>query len=86
MQDNTSAIQIMEKGKFVKKRGIINVRFGFIRECIEEGRITMQHVGTDMMWADMLTKALHGDKFDVNASVITRNPAEPIATDKDTED
>ena len=86
MQDNTSAIQIMEKGKFVKKRGIINVRFGFIRECIEEGRITMQHVGTDMMWADMLTKALHGDKFDVNASIITWDPAEPTATDQDTED
>jgi hypothetical protein len=85
MQDNTSSIQIMEKGKFTKKRGIINVRFAFIKQCLEEERIDMAHVSTNEMWADMLTKALHGEKYALNANAITWDPDGPLTSAKDTE-
>ena len=67
-QDNTSAITIIKRGKMKKKRGMIGVRFEFILEKLKEGLIELEHVSTDEMLADILTKPLHGENFALASS------------------
>jgi hypothetical protein len=41
----------------------IDTRFHFIRECIEEGKVEVDHIGTAEQVADILTKALGRARF-----------------------
>lgn len=42
----------------------IDIRFHFIRECIERGEVVVKHVSSENPRADSLTKALFAVKFE----------------------
>ena len=41
----------------------IDTRYHYIRDCIEQGMVSVDHVGTDDQLADILTKPLGRIKF-----------------------
>lgn len=62
--DNRSAIDLTKNPVFHGRSKHIDVRFHFIRECVEQGSIVIKHIKTDEQRADCLTKALHAVKFE----------------------
>lgn len=61
--DNDSAIRLTKNPEFHKRTKHIDVRYHFIREKYAENQFTLQHVPSDRMAADVLTKALAAQKF-----------------------
>lgn len=61
--DNKSAIDLAKNPVFHGRSKHIDIRYHFIRECIERGEIIVKHVTTDKQRADSLTKALSTVKF-----------------------
>jgi hypothetical protein len=55
--DNQSAIALCKNLVFHDRSKHIDVRFYFIRDCIEEERIKLDYVTTEKQLADLLTKA-----------------------------
>jgi hypothetical protein len=41
----------------------INIRYFWTKEQMDEGKLAVEHIGTDDMIADILTKPLQGEKF-----------------------
>lgn len=62
--DNKSAINLAKNHVFHGRSKHINIRYHFIRECVERGEIVIKHVRTDMQRADVLTKAMTTVKFE----------------------
>ena len=63
-QDNTSTIRLIEcedAGSMRTKH--INARYFFVREQLADGHITVEHMPTGSMTADVLTKPLQGKPF-----------------------
>jgi hypothetical protein len=56
--DNKSAISLSKNPVFHERSKHIDIRYHFIRECVEDGKILMQFVRSEEQLADMLTKAL----------------------------
>jgi hypothetical protein len=63
MVDNKSAIALSKNPVHHDRSKHIDTKFHYIRECIEEGKIDVVHVGTDGQLADIFTKALGKIKF-----------------------
>lgn len=61
--DNKSAIQLCKNPVFHDRSKHIEVRFHFIRECIEAGKIFVDYVSTGEQLADILTKSLGRTRF-----------------------
>ncbi|KAJ0515275.1 putative RNA-directed DNA polymerase [Helianthus annuus] len=61
--DNESAIALMKNSVFHGRSKHIDIKFHFIRECVERDQIGVEHVSGDLQKADMLTKALAKIKF-----------------------
>lgn len=61
--DNKSAIALCKNSVHHDRSKHIDVRYHFIRECIEEGRVTVEHIRTGDQLADILTKPLARVKF-----------------------
>ena len=61
--DNQSAIQLCRNPVFHGRSKHIETRFHFIRECVEGGKIVVQHVSTDAQLADIMTKSLGRVQF-----------------------
>lgn len=68
--DNKSAIALTKNPVFHGRSKHINKRYHFIRECIEEGQIEVEHVSGEEQRADILTKALARIKFKEMRSLI----------------
>lgn len=63
-QDNKSTMSLVEKGRSTSERTRhINVRYYFIKDRVDTGEINIQHLSTDEMTADILTKPLVGSQF-----------------------
>lgn len=62
--DNKSAIDLTKNPVFHGRSKHIDVRYHFIRDCIERGEITVKHVCTTEQRADILTKAMARKKFE----------------------
>ena len=62
--DNKSAIDLAKNPVFHGRSKHIDVRYHFIRECIEHGEIIVKHVPSEAQRADILTKALATVKFE----------------------
>ncbi|XP_074361822.1 secreted RxLR effector protein 161-like [Apium graveolens] len=62
--DNRSAIDLEKNPVFHSRSKHINIRYHFIRECIENEEIVVKHVRTDEQRANSLTKALTTFKFE----------------------
>jgi hypothetical protein len=56
--DNKSAIQLCKNPVFHDRSKHIEVRYHFIRGCIEDGTVSVQYIGTEDQLANVLTKAL----------------------------
>jgi hypothetical protein len=56
--DNKSAISLLKNPVFHKGSKHIEMRYHFIRQAVEEGRIGIDYVRTSDQLADILTKAL----------------------------
>ena len=64
-QDNKSAM-ILEKNRRQsagKRSRALNVRYFFITDMIEKGRVSVEYCGTDDLIGDYMTKPLQGKKF-----------------------
>lgn len=62
--DNKSAIDLAKNPVFHGRSKHIDLRFHFIRECVDRGEVIVKHVRSDMQRADGLTKALATVKFE----------------------
>jgi hypothetical protein len=63
MQDNMSAIGIINNGGSFSRSKNMVARHGFIKQHVELGDITFKHCPGDIMSADMLTKPLDGSRL-----------------------
>lgn len=61
--DNMSAIELSKNPVFHERSKHIDTRYHYIRECISDGVLDVDHVGTDDQLADILTKALGRIRF-----------------------
>lgn len=62
--DNKSALELMKNPVFHGRSKHIDIRFHFIRECVENGDIIVTHVDSKEQKADILTKPLGRLKFE----------------------
>lgn len=62
--DNRSAIDLAKNPVFHGRSKHIDLRFHFIRDCVEKGEIVIKHIRTEEQRADVLTKALPTAKFE----------------------
>ncbi|KAJ9552465.1 hypothetical protein OSB04_016510 [Centaurea solstitialis] len=60
---NKLAIALMKNPVFHGRIKFIDIRYHFIRECVEKNLIEVEHVSGDLQRADILTKALVRIKF-----------------------
>nr|GFA09729.1 ribonuclease H-like domain, reverse transcriptase, RNA-dependent DNA polymerase [Tanacetum cinerariifolium] len=56
--DNVLAIALVKNPVFHRRSKHIDIRYHFIRECIENGHINVEHISGELQRADILTKAL----------------------------
>nr|GEZ36466.1 ribonuclease H-like domain, reverse transcriptase, RNA-dependent DNA polymerase [Tanacetum cinerariifolium] len=56
--DNILAIALVRNPVFLGRSKHIDIRYHFIRECVENGHINVEHVSGELQRADILTKAL----------------------------
>ena len=61
--DNEFAIALSKNPVFHDRSKHIDVRYHFIRECVEDGRVKTESIGTADQLADILTKALVRERF-----------------------
>lgn len=62
--DNKSAIDLAKNPMFYGRNKHINIRYHFLRECVNRGEIVVKHVATENQRADILTKAFTTIKFE----------------------
>lgn len=56
--DNRGAQELASNSMYHSRTKHIDIRHHFVRESVERGLVTLEHVSTDQMVADILTKAL----------------------------
>jgi hypothetical protein len=61
--DSQSAIALSKNPVFHNRSKHIDVRFHFIRECVVDGKMDIEHMCTEEQIADILTKPLPRDRF-----------------------
>lgn len=62
--EKKSAIDLAKNPVFHGRSKHIDIRYDFIRECVEKGEIVVKHVSTNGQRADSLVKALDIVKFE----------------------
>ena len=63
LMDNMSAIALSKNPVHHDRSKHIDTEFHFIRECIEESKVEVDHIGTVDQLADIFTKALVRARF-----------------------
>ena len=63
LMDNMSAIALSKNLMHHDRSKHIDTRYHFLRECIEEGKVEVDHVGIAEQLADLFTKSLGQVKF-----------------------
>ena len=61
--DNKSAISLCKNPVYHERSKHIDTRYHFIRECVEEGKVEVEHIRTNNQLADILTKPLGRVQF-----------------------
>ncbi|MBE3102866.1 MAG: Ty1/Copia family ribonuclease HI [Bacilli bacterium] len=56
--DNKSAISLAKNPVFHERSKHIELKYHFIRDCVETKKIELEFVATELQLADMLTKPL----------------------------
>jgi hypothetical protein len=64
-QDNMSSLSLEKNGRVSssKRTKHIKAKYFLIKDYYESGEIDLRYCATDVMWADVLTKPLQGQKF-----------------------
>lgn len=62
--DNRSAIDLAKNPMFHGRSKHIDIRFHFIRECVERGEVVLKHVCSSEQRADVLTKGMATNRFE----------------------
>jgi hypothetical protein len=64
-QDNKSAILLETNGQRSsgKRTRALNIRYFFLADQVAKGNVEIQHLPTEEMWGDFLTKPLQGKQF-----------------------
>jgi hypothetical protein len=71
LQDNKSTIIIAEAGEgYTAKSKHFQVRFNFLKDLLESGKLTIEYCPTDLMTADYLTKSLGADALFAHLSTV----------------
>ena len=63
MVDNQSAIMLSKTSAHHNRTKHIHTRYHFIRDCVEDGRVVIEHLKTEDQLAEILTKSLGRVKF-----------------------
>ena len=63
MVDNQSTIMLSKTSAHHNRTKHIDTRYHFIRDCVEDGRVIIEHVKTEDQLADIVTKSLGRVKF-----------------------
>ena len=61
--DNQGAIALAKDNKYHARTKHINLRYHFICEAVEDGKISVKYIPTDENVSDIFTKALRKPKF-----------------------
>jgi hypothetical protein len=61
--DNQSAIALCKNHVYHERSKHIDVKYHFVRSCVEQGKVEVEHVRTRDQHADILTKSLSRFKF-----------------------
>ena len=61
--DNQSAISLSKNPVHHDRSKHIDLRYHFIRDCVELGKVNVEHLRTENQLADILTKSLGRVKF-----------------------
>ena len=61
---NQGAIALVKDNKFHLRTKHIDLRFHFVREAVEDNKITITYIPTEENVADIFTKALTRPKFE----------------------
>ena len=61
--DNQSDIRLSENLVFHDQRKHINIRYHFLRDCVQRGTIRLEYIQTDEQVADIYTKAICRHNF-----------------------
>lgn len=69
-EDNQGAIALAENPLSSSNSKHIDVRRHFVRELSANGDITVKHVSTNKQCADILTKALGKEKFELHRDLL----------------
>ena len=64
-RDNQSAIRLVKNHEYHKRTKHIDIQYHFIREKFEQGEIDISYIPTTQQLADIMTKALSRDKFEM---------------------
>ncbi|KAL0279165.1 UNVERIFIED_CONTAM: hypothetical protein PYX00_000774 [Menopon gallinae] len=62
--DNLGAIKLAQNPVFHARTKHVDIRCHFIREALENGTVSLQHISTEEMIADVLTKGLTRQKHE----------------------
>ena len=64
MQDNMSTMKLAENGRSTSDRTKrVDVRYFFVKQCLDSGVMKIEHCPTKQMISDILTKPLQGESF-----------------------
>ena len=63
--DNAAAELLIKNPIQHERTKHVDIKFHYVRECFERGLLTIRHVSTDNQLADIFTKAVPVNKFDI---------------------
>src|SRR5713101_8691157 len=61
--DNQSSIRLSENPVFHDRSKHIDIRYHFLRDCVQRGTIRLEYIQTDEQVVDIFTKALYRQSF-----------------------
>ena len=61
--DSLATLAHAKDPKYYSKSKLIQTRYNYIRLAITQGKVILQHISTNRMLADTLTKAIARDAF-----------------------
>lgn len=68
--DNRYVVDLARNPFFHGRSKHIDLRYHFIRDCVEQGLVVIKHVSTNEQRADILTKAQAAAKFEKMRSLL----------------
>lgn len=71
-QDNMSCMALMKRGRAAGERSrLVDIRYYWVKERVDNGEAIIEHLGTQEMYANLLTKPLQGSQFTAEREALT---------------